>query len=163
MIQEAIKNALNELDARTYASYADKRQAQGQDSKAAKGRVAAVDAWNRDYGHNSSNYNNNTWNSTYMNNDGDYTVHDDNGSYADTVNGKGGNSMGRQYDPKTNTLNYQHREFDIYGKTIPNKSQGGTIKNGMGSNVGRQVANQMARHLHQRQRLAIIKPPSVRL
>lgn len=49
MIRQCVNEALNELDARTYASYADKRQAQGQNDKAKQGRQAAVDAWNRDY------------------------------------------------------------------------------------------------------------------
>ena len=49
IIRNCVNEALNELDARTYASYADKRQAQGQNDKAKQGRQAAVDAWNRDY------------------------------------------------------------------------------------------------------------------
>lgn len=43
------EETLNELDPRTYASYADKRAAQGQDYKASQGRQAAVDAWNNKY------------------------------------------------------------------------------------------------------------------
>lgn len=46
------EEALNELDPRTYASYADKRAAQGQDYKASRGRQAAVDAWNNKYAFN---------------------------------------------------------------------------------------------------------------
>lgn len=46
------EETLNELDPRTYASYADKRAAQGQDYKASQGRQAAVDAWNKKYAFN---------------------------------------------------------------------------------------------------------------
>jgi hypothetical protein len=49
IVRQCVNEALNELDARTYASYADKRKAQGQYNKAQKGRQAAVNAWNRDY------------------------------------------------------------------------------------------------------------------
>lgn len=41
---------LNELDPRTYASYAAKRQAQGQTNKAKDGEDAAIQAWNKQYG-----------------------------------------------------------------------------------------------------------------
>ena len=165
MIKESVRTALNEMDdfdygdalkqhpnlmskvdPRTFANRTRGVNAQGKPRRDDRDTMqhAAVSAWNRDYGHNGTNHYNQTWDSTYMDNDGDYTVYDNNGSYADTVNGNGGQSMQRQYDPKTNTLNYQHRQFDLYGKTIPNKTQSGTIKNGMGSDIGRQVANQMA-------------------
>ena len=40
---------LNELDPRTYASYAQKRAAQGQHDKAGKGVATATNAWNKKY------------------------------------------------------------------------------------------------------------------
>lgn len=49
IIAESVKKALNELDARTYANYARKREEQGQHEKAEAGRKAAIDAWNRKY------------------------------------------------------------------------------------------------------------------
>lgn len=50
VIKESVNKILNELDARTYASYAQKRAAQGQYAKAVEGQNAAVDAWNQQYG-----------------------------------------------------------------------------------------------------------------
>lgn len=46
------ESELNELDPRTYASYAQKRAAQGQMDKAQSGRQAAANAWNKQYGRN---------------------------------------------------------------------------------------------------------------
>ncbi len=57
IIRNCVNEALDELDARTYASYADKRQAQGQTDKARLGREAAVNAWNNEYGYSNTNYN----------------------------------------------------------------------------------------------------------
>lgn len=51
IIRKCVNEAVNELDPRTYASYAAKRQAQGQTEKAKEGREAAVNAWNREYGY----------------------------------------------------------------------------------------------------------------
>ena len=49
-VKKVLKEAqLNELDPRTYASYADKRQEQGQTAKANAGRQAAANAWNQKY------------------------------------------------------------------------------------------------------------------
>lgn len=48
---------LNELDPRTYASYAQKRANQGYGGRAAHGINAAVKAWNKEYGsHNPNSY-----------------------------------------------------------------------------------------------------------
>jgi hypothetical protein len=81
-VNKILNEALNELDPRTYASYADKRMAQADDAmdawynapyidgrkyytgkdpnelyrKAEKGRNAAKDAWNAQYGVNKGNY-----------------------------------------------------------------------------------------------------------
>jgi len=44
------ESQLNELDPRTYASYAQKRKAQGQYDKARKGYDAAIDAFDDQYG-----------------------------------------------------------------------------------------------------------------
>ena len=49
MLKRCLNEAINELDPRTYASYADKRRAQGQHLKAFDGEQAARDAFNRDF------------------------------------------------------------------------------------------------------------------
>ena len=51
-VNKILSEAINELDPRTYASYADKRRAQGQNDKAFKGTQAAANAWNKEYGYN---------------------------------------------------------------------------------------------------------------
>ena len=50
IVRQSVNEALNELDPRTYASYADKRQAQGQMDKAQQGQQAARNAFNKKYG-----------------------------------------------------------------------------------------------------------------
>jgi hypothetical protein len=50
VIAESVRQYLSELDARTYASYAQKRAQQGNYEKAVQGQRAAVDAWNQQYG-----------------------------------------------------------------------------------------------------------------
>jgi len=50
VIAESVRRCLTELDARTYASYAQKRAQQGNYEKAVQGQRAAVDAWNQQYG-----------------------------------------------------------------------------------------------------------------
>lgn len=49
-VNKILSEAINELDPRTYASYADKRRAQGQNDKAFRGTQAAANAWNKEYG-----------------------------------------------------------------------------------------------------------------
>jgi hypothetical protein len=56
IIKESVKRILkeaqlNELDPRTYASYADKRAAQGNYNQAEQGITAARNAWNNKYGY----------------------------------------------------------------------------------------------------------------
>ena len=62
LITETVNRILTELDPRTYASYANKRRAQGQNannfsdmvkytSKAEDGEEAARNAWNKKYGY----------------------------------------------------------------------------------------------------------------
>ena len=50
IISESVKQVLNELDPRTYASYADKREKQGRYDKAQVGKDAAAQAWTNKYG-----------------------------------------------------------------------------------------------------------------
>lgn len=57
MIAESVKKVLSELDARTYASYADKRAAQGEFRKANAGRDAARKAWNDKFAYDKSDAN----------------------------------------------------------------------------------------------------------
>ena len=52
IIKECIKNTLNELDARTYASARDKAFKYGDEERADRFNKAAVDAYNSDYGDN---------------------------------------------------------------------------------------------------------------
>ena len=72
IIKECIKKSLNELDARTYASYANKRRQQAQNAysfsdqikytnKAEQGEDAARNAWNKKYGYSEDNRNGNTY------------------------------------------------------------------------------------------------------
>jgi hypothetical protein len=49
-VNRILSEAINELDPRTYASYAQKRQMQGQYDKAQKGKIAAINAFNQQYG-----------------------------------------------------------------------------------------------------------------
>lgn len=71
---------LNELAPRTYASYAQKRAAQGQYDKAERGRNAAVDAFNKQYGSDVKDDNGNPFSHIRMDkNDGNgYTIYSDN-------------------------------------------------------------------------------------
>lgn len=66
VIEESVRQYLSELDARTYASYAQKRQRQADNEsdpnkkfelqrKANQGIQAAQDAWNGQYGYNFDN------------------------------------------------------------------------------------------------------------
>ena len=136
---------MNKVDPRTFASRARGVNAQGRqrndDPMAMK--AGAVSAWNDRYEQHNTDYDNNTWGYRYMNNDGNYTVHDNNGSY-DVNDGNGRSTMGRQYNPKDNTLNYQYNQYDKYGKNIPQKQKSGTTQNAAGSDEGRNVARQMA-------------------
>lgn len=54
-ITRMVMEAVNELDPRTYASYAKKRAEQGQMDKANIGRDAAVKAWNKQFGEDGEN------------------------------------------------------------------------------------------------------------
>ena len=48
-VNKILSETINELDPRTYASYADKRRAQGQNDKAFQGVQAATNAWNKEF------------------------------------------------------------------------------------------------------------------
>ena len=58
IIKECVKNTLNELDARTYASARDKAKEKQQFDRADRFNKAAVDSYNRDYGDNYYNNSN---------------------------------------------------------------------------------------------------------
>lgn len=115
-VNKILKEAVNELDPRTYASYADKRRAQGQDDKAWQGTVAARDAYNKQYGTNDSHYGEDgSYHSTghYMRGN-DYTVTDaEQNVYSD---GKGTRARGYQqeYNPYNDTYDYEDWNKSIY-------------------------------------------------
>ena len=130
---------LNELDPRTYASYADKRQAQGQGWKATKGRYAATDAWNNQYGKRDTSYNGKGGSANhqvYMKND-DYTVND---NYWDSYDG--GNSNFTKYNPYDDSFHYDSNIRDGFGDL---HSSQGVKQNYGGNNEGQYVAQQMAK------------------
>lgn len=52
VIKKCVNEALTEMDPETYASYANKRAAQGEYDKAIEGSNAAAKSWNRKYGQN---------------------------------------------------------------------------------------------------------------
>ena len=75
IIAESVKKVLSELDARTYASYADKRAAQGNYDKAAKGVDAARDAWNNKFSHDDNFAHGYSKENMIDTSDSPYTVH----------------------------------------------------------------------------------------
>ena len=149
---------MNELDARTYASYADKRNQQAQGNiplsvaqqkkgtselglqwKANDGRYAANDAWNKNYGRNDYNINDLGSNSAqrWMQN-GEYNVQ----TNTNDINrfGNGRRCTQRNYNPYNNTHNFQVNQYDYNGRMIDDFNA-----NGEGyADKGEQVANQMA-------------------
>jgi len=117
MIAESVKGMLNELDPRTYASYAQKRQQQANNSanpndaaryqqKANQGVEAAQNAWNQQYGFN---YNNgqNDWAERKMGGNNQFT-HNNGSNYGINYRGERPNWDGgythtnMAYNPKTN-------------------------------------------------------------
>ena len=117
MIAESVKGMLNELDPRTYALYADKRQQQADNSanpndrakyqqKANQGVEAAQNAWNQQYGFN---YNNgqNDWAERKMGGNNKFT-HNNGSKYGINYRGERPNLDGgyahtnMAYNPKTN-------------------------------------------------------------
>lgn len=145
IIKESVKEilsegSLNELDPRTYASYAQKRAAQGglrNQWKAANGQQAAVNAWNNQYGDNTYSSNNLGSHSeqTFMGNN--YNVQtntNDNGVYGDERT----NSQ-RNYDPHNDSYNFERNQYDYYGNQSNMQKQG----NGAATK-GERVARQMA-------------------
>ena len=160
IIKECIINVLNEgqlneLDPRTYASYAQKRAAQGQAAKATAGRMAARDAWNKQYGYDDSQYNgfgDRFDSKQYMGDANDeYSVHTSNQQFNGNngyVNANGRSGAETVYNPNTNTAQRSNWQYDASGKEISNNTQ--NIKGipsapyGSKPQIGRQVAQQMA-------------------
>ena len=96
-VNKILSEAINELDPRTYASYADKRRAQGQDDKAFRGTQAAANAWNKEYGYNN---NSNGRKSSMGMDDYGYNNTDDLGAYEyDFDNGLQYKINHHNYDP----------------------------------------------------------------
>ena len=96
-VNKILSEAINELDPRTYASYADKRRAQGQNDKAFKGTQAAANAWNKEYGYNN---NSNGRKSSMGMDDYGYNNTDDLGAYEyDFDNGLQYKINHHNYDP----------------------------------------------------------------
>ena len=171
-MNKILSEAINELDPRTYASYAQKRAAQGQDDKAWAGRKAAVDAFNKNYGHDDETPNgfvqkagpNSEWRGT----DRDYyRMTQNDGKYKterwQSKNYPGQNDMDDQetfttYDPQTdqtNSTTYGRMKYNTVGspgKMTVNYPQYGDYngrpirsKNNWASGLeGDKVARQMA-------------------
>lgn len=126
IVRQSVNEALNELDPRTYASYANKRQAQGQMDKAEQGKQAARNAFNKQYGsERQGNFGTDYFNQMRGNN---YTV----------TNGK------TEYDPH----NEEYREyFNHLHKNLghPSLSKNQTMPQSyVNANTPLQVAQQMA-------------------
>lgn len=120
IIRNCVNEALNELDARTYASYANKRQAQANNSqnsedafkyqqKANAGVNAAQNAWNQKYGFS---YNNggNDWGEQSMGGNNNFT-HNGNTNYGINYrsekpnwDGNGYTHTNMAYNPQNNTI-----------------------------------------------------------
>ena len=75
MIAESVKKVLKELDARTYASYADKRAEQGNYRQAEQGRQAARNAWNNKYAYDDNYAHGYSKENMIDTSDSPYTVH----------------------------------------------------------------------------------------
>lgn len=149
---------MNELDARTYASYADKRNQQAQGNmplssaqqrkgtsqyglqwKANDGRYAANDAWNKKYGRNDYNVNDFGSSSTqrWMQN-GEYNVQTNTNDIDRFGNGR--RNTQRNYNPYDNTHSFEANQYDYDGRLAKNVNV-----NGEGyADEGERVANQMA-------------------
>jgi hypothetical protein len=113
-VNRVLKEAqLNELDPRTYASLANKRDAQGQNYKAAKARQAARDAWNKQYGYN---YDNGKDGYGYMKMGGaDQFTHNASSNYG--ISAQHGNKEGTQnyaYNPQKGTEWHGNGKGDSY-------------------------------------------------
>ena len=109
-VQKILSEAINELDPRTYASYADKRAAQGKNNKAWQGQVAARDAFNKQFGTDSSMYSKYGFSNDYYGmHENDYTVEDSeaHGSYDDdgytTLRGST-----QKYNPHTDEYDFRY-------------------------------------------------------
>lgn len=74
-VNKILSEAINELDPRTYASYANKRAAQGNYGKAAKGVDAARDAWNNKFSHDDNFAHGYSKENMIDTSDSPYTVH----------------------------------------------------------------------------------------
>lgn len=149
VIKESVKKVLreqlyemqiNELDPRTYASYAYKRQAQGgllNQWKAVDGKQAAIDAWNKQYGKNTDNYNNSRRVSRQRFMGNDYDVQDNVGDFGPY--GQERRVSQRNYNPHNDTCTYQNDSYDYNGngKQTINQGQGAA---GKGEMVARQMA-----------------------
>lgn len=122
-VNKVLSEAINELDPRTYASYADKRAKQanvekylGNDDKADslykkahQGKQAAVKAFNNQYGY-----------------DKEYPI---DGQYR-----KGLNTARYEMDLGSGDKNYPYRANTYYAETDPKYAHGQTINFGKGGN-----------------------------
>lgn len=161
MIAESVKGMLNELDPRTYASYAQKRQQQAQQmpkgsfeqaklmDKASTGQLAARDAWNKQYGYDKTQYGDD-YAGTYKHqqlamagNDYNVTNHNINvktrGSHGDT-----NSYITNNYNPYTDTTTSNLTNKDaIDNRTLSDNTmqvQGNLGINKKAANVARQMA-----------------------
>lgn len=122
-VNKILSEAINELDPRTYASYADKRRAQGQNDKAFKGTQAAANAWNKEYGYN---HNSNRSSSRYAMDDYGYNDSEDLGGReaydSDFKNGSQYRIDHDMYEPFVGHVShtyspYKDEYFDMHSAT----------------------------------------------
>lgn len=166
-VNKVLSEAINELDPRTYASYADKRakQAANQEkgsweqyklqNKANNGKVAARNAWNKKYSQDNSHNNGfgDRFSSSLSMPYNDYTVRKDDLEQSERDNNYVyGNN---EYNPYNDTT---HRNFKNYsygenGQNIKNQQQfdyeGDSARNAIGrygskEREATEVAKQMA-------------------
>lgn len=158
IIRNCVNEALNELDARTYASYADKRdqQAQGNaplskaqqrlgtsqyglQNKATDGRYKANDAWNKKYGRN--DYDINRFGSSSTNRsmkNGEYNVQTNTNNI--DSDGYGRNWTMRNYNPYNDTYNFDSAQYDYNGRLSKEVNANGEGAADEGERVARQMA-----------------------
>ena len=115
-VNKILSEAINELDPRTYASYADKRRAQGKDDKAWQGTVAAKDAYNKQFGTDYTSYGEDgSFHKIghYMGGN-DYNVTDAEQNVSNGRNGARARGYQQEYNPYNDTYDYEDWDKSVY-------------------------------------------------
>ena len=150
-VNRVLSESINELDPRTYASYAQKRAAQGQDDKAMSGQLAARDAWNKQYGENDMQFNGfgDRKDKTFAMNGNDYNVRQTTSLYPSKNNNVQDNSFSTQtYNPYNDSGHntyvrrnkYTGDETQRGNNSLYNPQAAFNGKRRQGINVARQMA-----------------------